>query len=265
MNNIDIKYFKAIKENNISLAEEIVKQAANAAGYNIGPVYHGTTNNKLNFIFPLMSHWGTIDAAKKRISDVGGKGARIYSAFLKINNPIITGDLGLFSAFDIISEINGIEGISALISIAIKMMSEKQKEEAAKRMGFIEKASDAEIAEEALNQYLRLNHRGSDVWEALFGDSRLTNTTENDIWTRCMEYAVDVASNYGIDGIIYKNEVESPGKLSYIAFKPSQIKSAEIIVKDNQGNIIPLSKRFNDSSNDIRETLEFKKWLIFKK
>jgi hypothetical protein len=33
---------------------------------------------------------------------------------------------------------------------------------------------------------------------------------------------------------------------------PSQIKSAEPIVRDDAGNVIPLSERFNTESNDIR-------------
>jgi len=37
-----------------------------------------------------------------------------------------------------------------------------------------------------------------------------------------------------------------------IVFKPSQIKSAEPMVRDDAGNIIPLSKRFDASSPDIR-------------
>lgn len=38
----------------------------------------------------------------------------------------------------------------------------------------------------------------------------------------------------------------------WIVYSPKQIKSAETIVRDNFGNIIPLSRRFNSASNDIR-------------
>ena len=47
-----------------------------------------------------------------------------------------------------------------------------------------------------------------------------------------------------------------PDKLTstvYAFFKPSaQVKSAESVVYDNKGNVIPLSKRFNKRKNDIR-------------
>jgi predicted acetyltransferase len=41
----------------------------------------------------------------------------------------------------------------------------------------------------------------------------------------------------------------------YVVFSPEQIKSAKPITKDNKGNIIPLSVRFNKYSKDIRFSL----------
>ena len=41
----------------------------------------------------------------------------------------------------------------------------------------------------------------------------------------------------------------------YIVFQSEQIKSADTVVYDNKGNIIPLSERFNQEKNDIRFSL----------
>lgn len=49
----------------------------------------------------------------------------------------------------------------------------------------------------------------------------------------------------GYDGV--NNEDEE-----YIAFNPNQIKSADPVTYDDDGNIIPLSARFNEESDDIR-------------
>ena len=38
----------------------------------------------------------------------------------------------------------------------------------------------------------------------------------------------------------------------YVAFKPSQIKSADPVTYDDAGNVIPLSERFNEEKEDIR-------------
>lgn len=64
-------------------------------------------------------------------------------------------------------------------------------------------------------------------------------------------YAINVLKSKGYDGIVYSNEWEGKGD-SYIAFNPSQIKSADPFTYDDAGNLIPLSQRFNPSSNDIR-------------
>ena len=67
----------------------------------------------------------------------------------------------------------------------------------------------------------------------------------------------------GFDGIIdtsvyYKFRNMSgmdSGTTHYIAFNSNQIKSAEPVTYDDDGNVIPLSKRFNKDNNDIRYDL----------
>jgi hypothetical protein len=54
----------------------------------------------------------------------------------------------------------------------------------------------------------------------------------------------------GYDAVIYNNEVE--GGVSIIVPTPEQIKSADPITRDDSGNVIPLSKRFDVGSRDIR-------------
>lgn len=54
----------------------------------------------------------------------------------------------------------------------------------------------------------------------------------------------DVLSGYGYDGIIDGGEI--------VAFKSNQIKSADPVTYDDNGDVIPLSERFNPSKSDIR-------------
>lgn len=56
----------------------------------------------------------------------------------------------------------------------------------------------------------------------------------------------------GVDAVEYWNTEEGFGGTSYIVFNPSQIKLAEHITYDDKNQIIPLSQRFNENSNDIR-------------
>ena len=58
--------------------------------------------------------------------------------------------------------------------------------------------------------------------------------------------------NEGYDGVIreYDGVVDE-----YIAFSPNQIKSAEPVTYDDNGNVIPLSERFNPEKEDIRYSI----------
>lgn len=73
-------------------------------------------------------------------------------------------------------------------------------------------------------------------------------------------------SNYakqaGYDSVIFKNLNDKGGKNSeiprdtianvYVVFNPNNVKSADAITYDNDGEVIPLSKRFDGNEDDIR-------------
>ena len=53
----------------------------------------------------------------------------------------------------------------------------------------------------------------------------------------------------GFDGA---TDLEADGVLAYMTTSPSQIKSAEPVTYDDNGNVIPLSERFSEEKDDIR-------------
>ena len=57
----------------------------------------------------------------------------------------------------------------------------------------------------------------------------------------------------GYDGVIYTNEMT--GKHEYVALVSNQFKSTDPVTYDDNGNVIPLSERFNQEKNDIRFSL----------
>ena len=61
------------------------------------------------------------------------------------------------------------------------------------------------------------------------------------------------AKEEGRDGCIFEN-VEDGAELDtiYAVFDNTQFKSADLVTYDNEGNIIPLSERFNEDDQDIR-------------
>ena len=67
------------------------------------------------------------------------------------------------------------------------------------------------------------------------------------------------AKDNGYNGVLVKNTIDVGGATEYkepadiyIFFDPSLVKSADLVTYDDDGNIIPLSERFNEESDDIR-------------
>lgn len=85
--------------------------------------------------------------------------------------------------------------------------------------------------------------------------------THSEYW----EPIFDEAKQEGYDGLVYVNEWEDSDNKndSYVVFSPSQIKSAEPVTYDNDGNVIPLSERFNEENEDIRFKAANKNQRIF--
>lgn len=75
----------------------------------------------------------------------------------------------------------------------------------------------------------------------------------------------EYAKDNGYDSVIFKNLSDNGGKNSkiprdtianvYVVFSPNNVKSADAITYDNNGEVIQLSERFNSSENDIRYNL----------
>ncbi|MBR6784788.1 MAG: hypothetical protein IKM25_00890, partial [Clostridia bacterium] len=60
--------------------------------------------------------------------------------------------------------------------------------------------------------------------------------------------------NNGYDGVIIEEDVGSFGRKTktYIALDNTQVKSSDPVTYDNNGNVVPLSERFNEKQEDIR-------------
>ena len=69
-----------------------------------------------------------------------------------------------------------------------------------------------------------------------------------------------LAHKAGYDGVVFKNVMDVASELhewdpvatDYVVFNSSQVKSADPVTYDNNGNVIPLSERFDEGQSDIR-------------
>lgn len=73
-----------------------------------------------------------------------------------------------------------------------------------------------------------------------------------DIFDNDSQYILEKAKELGKDGIVFEDTFDGETDGLYVPFDPEQIKSADPVVHDNQGTVIPLSERFNPEKTDIR-------------
>ena len=72
-------------------------------------------------------------------------------------------------------------------------------------------------------------------------------------WTVIPDFVTDYLKEQGYDGIKDKGgKGGGAGHTVWIPFSSEQVKSAEPITYDDNGNVIPLSERFNSKNKDIR-------------
>jgi len=179
----DADYLSAVKSGDMAAAQRMVDEAAKAAGYTVGPVYHGTSAEFTEF----------------KPSRVGNFGPGIYVAF----------DEG--SATSYAKRIGGNKVLKAYAMAKNPIIGKDATDAANKLFEMFPGATDAET--------------------------------------------IQKAKDAGFDAVIASGTLktkfgDSPAQMS--VFDPSQIKSAEPITRDNSGNVIPLSQRFQQSSADIR-------------
>jgi hypothetical protein len=102
---------------------------------------------------------------------------------------------------------------------------------------------------ETANTIMRLNGSDMDVIQEVMSGMAIRD------YSKAMDfYRNSLTPITGFDGIVTQWENSSTGKKSniYLAFDSSQLKSADPVTYDDNGNIIPLSERFNPENNDIR-------------
>ena len=228
----DAEYFAAIESGDTATVQRLVDNAASAAGYSVKAAH--STNAPIFNEFRtggLGAHFGTQQAAEDRTKSLRdfsvGIGRspgnfRTMNVYLSISNPLRLPDMASLDD-------NG-EPMKDLDDDDMQNLEDMGKE--------IPRPRAWEGDEDVQLTLLELGVINIDEFEECRGRDK----TE----------LVELLKGMGYDGIIYKNHVENPGEDSYIIFDPNQVKSADLVVKDDSGNVIPPSKRFGTGSNDMR-------------
>jgi hypothetical protein len=127
--------------------------------------------------------------------------------------------------------------------------AQKMVDEAAKKAGYVIKAYHGTDKSGITTFETASTHTGF----AHFSDSRKVAKRFAELWAK-MSNGTPVVYE-----VFLRNDVQqkqgndfNENFTEYMANDPSQVKSADPVTRDDQGNVIPLSERFNAASDDIR-------------
>lgn len=179
----DAAYLKAVQSGDTATVQKMVDEAAKKAGYNVGPVWHGTASKPFN-----------VFDAERQGQSFGEEGGMAFW----FTNQKREAQTYRRHALDLVDRERG---------------------------GFVG------------SYYLRTENPAEmrDVVNIMGGGMRFAS-------------AIADAQKSGHDAVAMDDKYAK----NYAVFDPSQIKSADPITRDDAGNVIPLSQRFNPQQDDIR-------------
>lgn len=257
----DSDYMDAVNRGDMKTAQRMVDEAAAEAMPNTklkGRWYHGTENEFTEFNFSQGGKNGHADGYGIYLTNdpevASSYGTRMIEGYVNVERPA--------SALDTTTLTN--DELHRLIARTVNEEAEKLLEEGYDNLG--EAKFDTWISNYTDTRY------AGDVDKAIDEviDS-ITNINGNDydivleIMTGMGIRDYDEASKFydiltdetGIDGFETKwgdeSEMADPNTPTIaLAFRSNQIKDASPVTYDDDGNVIPLSERFNTESDDIR-------------
>ena len=272
--NSDRNYMAAVESGDMETAQRMVDEAAKKAGYTV-KAYHGTK-----------AQFNSFKHTKRGMqlgADLGFWFTTNKNVANRFSQTFSEEDAEAFVKWKDTKENEFINRIADVVSPYIKHLSEKEKNDFPRIIGFWgidQKLKDKfglnHIPQDTLDkinaisdEYLAFWH--NDNKKAEFEKTYTSTAIPTLInaylkidnlkilkgeevgvgWTRYNEIAS--AEDEGYDGVLIKNGDTGQGIADeYVVFNPEQIKSADTVTYDDNGNVIPLSERFNAENEDIR-------------
>jgi hypothetical protein len=260
----DSDYLEAVNSGDTATAQRMVDEAAKAAGYTIGPVYHGTPTGGFN-VFDKRMRGETSGVSRQAFSfTTDKKAAEGYSK--RLGDEAVRLDAGLRVANDAMRMFD--EDVAAQEYFSSKGYSSVED-------GMLPEFDWGSIDD--VPEFIRelrghakdlkpINKRLSDsfIEAAKVMTSTKAVPEVKRVFLRIPEgapvfQATPQTLGQVMSGFSAENQptkagiVELPGneRIYYVA-DSSQVKLVDAITKDNAGNVIPLSQRFKATSEDIR-------------
>ena len=220
----DRDYMATVERGDMETAQKMVDEAAKKAGYNSPVLYHGSPSFGFTQIYTKKSNDHISFFATDSMQTAG-----TYSGTSTVRNIGDTSEssLGMYQFY-------------------------------ANTDGMVE--FDAKGAE---SNHIALGQAEKDYNDFVYGSSWYSFATAKQL--------AKYAKQKGYTGVIIKNVVDAANPQSrktlspanvYIFFSPqSQLKSADPVTYDDNGNVIPLSERFQTTSPDIRYSVSDREYM----
>lgn len=260
----DTDYLSAVQKGDTQAVQRMVDEAAKAAGYTIGPVYHGTPTGGFN-VFDKRMRGETSGVSREAFSfTTNQKAAENYSK--RLGDEAVRLDAGLRVVNDAMrrfdDDVAAQEYFSSkgYTSVEDGMLPEFD-------WGSIEDVP--EFIKELRGYAKDLKPINPDLASSFVEAAKVMSLTKavpevKRVFLRIPQNAPVFQATPATLGMVMRDFsaereptksgiVELPGneRIYYVA-DSSQVKLADPVTKDAQGNVIPLSKRFQVSSEDIR-------------
>jgi hypothetical protein len=267
---IDQEYLAAVEAGDMETAQRIVDEAAKRAGYT-KKLFHGTTATK-DVITLGSSPSGGYEAAKAGLQVLAKKFGISEWSYIDAYPRLLAANYGGITQQDVTES-------KRLKSQLLQAREGETPDSISRRIAFdtfdlpsgeielgvhLGNQSSAQMFGEVfpfwvnLGESVRTPDLGNWNYQSVVREVRKKGVViSTEEYTRVANSSDpnqelrQLLTGKGVDSIVYKNEAEGRGD-SFIALTPNQIKSANAVERDDAGNIIPPSKRFQKTSDDIR-------------
>lgn len=244
----DVDYLDAVEREDMGTAQKMVDEAAKAAGYTI-EAYHGSSAKFTVFdkgrVGKGLDQYGAgfYFANTRQVSENFGE--NVYSTYLKLEKPI-------HIRRDWKSSVGGYGDLRDV------KMTQKQAEAVLKRHPLM--YTDESPLGDFFDEYWE---QGAKSWMIKELAKKYTSIgyMEGDLFKDYPnEFHEALRDVTGYDGVVvyhdYGDKFSSDEPdFFYVAWFDDQMKSSEPVTYDDNGNVIPLSERFNPKNEDIRYSL----------
>ena len=262
---IDEEYMDAVEKGNMAVAQRLVDNAAKKAGYD-RLMFHETDADNIH-IFDVSrgTHGGTDSETpygiftKTSVKNIG-LGSYQMALYVKAKNTLYVENRE--EVKEKIPELVPYYDEIARIDKEYEALAEEYEDaEFEALQEWMDENPDADMDVVYPTSYI-IEKKPADIDSQKYLDAHRKHNETMEAWTReydklavkCKEIITEHLRNNGYDSMYFKVDGGSRGRQtdSLILLDSNQVKSAAPVTKDDNGNVIPLSKRFNASNDDIR-------------